>query len=213
MKIFYEHQYGKIETQNLQISNIYASDVGADEQEHALEQGFLQLTENLWYNCRSTRIIPYAINLTHTFEVRHVTNILDIQHYLIIYEKFLLAKGFKSIDEDRLFLENDSVIEYYQNNILVGFSKIRNYTESVELNLHCHVLSNKHFSYLTLQYEIDCYKDKKYVYLGPGYERSSIYKCNLTNFEWFDGQAWHTDKALYTDCCMEDSSLQVTTSL
>jgi hypothetical protein len=213
MKIFYEHQYGKIETQNLQISNIYASDVGVNEQEQALEKGFLQLKENLWYNCRSTRIAPYAINLTHNFEARHVSNKLDIPNYLIVYEKFLLAKGFKSINEDKLFLENDSVIEYYQDNILVGFSKIRNYEQSVELNLHCHILSNKQFSYLTLQYEIDFYKDKKYVYLGPGYERSSIYKSNLTNFEWFDGQAWYKDKARYTDYCKEDSSLQVTTSL
>jgi len=212
MKIFYEHQYGKIETQNLQISNIYASDVGANEQEQALEKGFLQLEENLWYNCRSTRITPYAINLTHNFDARHVTNGLNIENYLIIYEKFLLSKGFKSIKEDQLFLENDSIIEYYLDNILVGFSKIRNYDKSVELNLHCHMLPNKHFSYLTLQYEINFYKDKKYVYLGPGYERSSIYKSNLTNFEWFDGQAWHTDKSCYTDCCIGDSSLQVTTS-
>lgn len=213
MKIFYEHQYGKIETQNFQISNIYATDVGVSEQEQTLEKGFLQLEENLWYNCRSTRIVPYDINLNRNFEARHVTDALNIENYLIVYEKFLLAKGFKPIDEDQLFLKNDAVIEYYLDNILVGFSKIRNYTESVELNLHCHVLANKHFSYLTLQYEIDFYKDKKYVYLGPGYERSSIYKSNLTNFEWFDGRAWHTNKALYTDRCMEDSSLQVTTSL
>lgn len=211
MKIFYDHQYGKIETQNLQISNIYASDVSTQEYSLILEQGFLQIKEDLWFNCRSTRVVPYLINQKFNFEVNLVKENLDIEKYLKIYNQFLLNKKFNPIKEDQLFLKNDCVLEYYQHNNLVGFSKIRDYQESVELNLHCNLLPSSEFSYSTLLFEIDFYKDKKYIYLGPGYEKSSIYKSKLDNFEWFNGQSWSSDRKLYSKLCLRDSSLQVTT--
>ena len=212
MKIFYDHQYGKIETQNLQISNIYASDVLPEEEEHALDVGFLNIEENLWFNCRSTRITPYPINAVYSFVAKHVDTDLNIEKYLLIYDKFISNKKFNPIIEDKLFLKRDSVIEYYQDNELVGFSKIRNYTDSVELCLHCHI-QNSDFSYQTLLYEIDYFKNKKYIYLGPGYEKSSIYKSKLNNFEWFNGKEWSSNKTVYSELCENDSSLQVTTSL
>jgi hypothetical protein len=209
MNIYYDHVLGKVEKQSVILSSIYATDV-ADE-ELALDKGFLYLKDDIWYNCRSTRIKPYAINRNFKFSAIHKQHYNQTE-YFELYHEFLENRGFASDSDDWMFFNRDSVIEYYLNNKLVGFSKLRHYQESVELNLHCNIVSNKSFSYETLLYEINLLKDLKYIYLGPGYEKSSIYKSKIDNFEWFTGKEWSKDVAAYSAACERDSNLHLTTS-
>lgn len=209
MNIYYDHVLGKVEKTFVAFSSIYATDV--QDEELALDKGFLYLKDDIWYNCRSTRIKPYAIDREYSFSAVHKTD-FNPNDYLDIYEEFLENRGFNPTEDDWLFFNRDSIIEYYINNRLVGFSRLRHYKESVELTLHCNTVLDKSFSYETLLYEIDLLKNLKYVYLGPGYERSSIYKSKIDNFEWFTGKEWSCDIAAYKSACERDSNLHLTTS-
>jgi arginyl-tRNA--protein-N-Asp/Glu arginylyltransferase len=67
----------------------------------------------------------------------------------------------------------------------------------------------------SLQHEIAWAKQEGYefVYLGPGYERSSLYKADITGFEWWDGAEWSTDADQYRWLCRRDSKLKSVSDL
>jgi hypothetical protein len=46
------------------------------------------------------------------------------------------------------------------------------------------------------------------LYLGSGYERSSIYKSSYRGFEWWTGTTWSRDKKKYIQLCERDSQLK-----
>jgi hypothetical protein len=210
MKIFYNHRYGKIETTEIYVSDIFAENVNASEEEELLETGFLCSEENLWYACRSTRVRPYGSSCNFNFTAQLVVDIKP-EKYLPLLHQFIKNKKFQTIESDLLFLKRDLVIEYYQDDELIGFSKIRQYPKSIELSLHCHISAEVNFAFQTLLYEIDMFKNVPYIYLGPGYEKSSIYKSKLNNFQWFDGKQWQEDQKLYSSLCKADSDLQLIT--
>lgn len=213
MKIYYDHRYGKIEKCDLLVSSIYATEV--EDPDKALDQGFLQQDNNLWYNCRSTRVdckqyksVPNAIEfLSKTLTTYDINQLTDL------YYAFIKLRRFNPIPDDLKFLSNDIVIEYHDKNQLVGFSKIRTYKNSIELNLHCNIIEDKKFSKLTMLNEIDYfYNQYEYIYLGPGYETSSIYKSSVAGFQWWDGQRWRIDKANYNILCKQDSEFNPTSN-
>lgn len=45
------------------------------------------------------------------------------------------------------------------------------------------------------------------MYIGQGYEESSIYKANIPGFEWWTGSEWSINKEQYINLCKRDSSL------
>ena len=51
-------------------------------------------------------------------------------------------------------------------------------------------------------------KTTGYAYLGPGYERSSIYKADIPGFEWWTGKEWSSDKEVFKDLCKNDSTIR-----
>jgi arginyl-tRNA--protein-N-Asp/Glu arginylyltransferase len=67
----------------------------------------------------------------------------------------------------------------------------------------------------SLEHEIAWSKQAGYefVYLGPGYERSSLYKADIQGFEWWDGVEWSRDADKYRRLCRRDSQINSVSDL
>lgn len=87
----------------------------------------------------------------------------------------------------------------------MGVSKIRLYPESVELVLHA---NTRPISKKTFLFELSYFKEAAFIYLGPGYQKSSIYKSSAPGFEWWDGASWQKDIEGYTAACRADDVWQ-----
>jgi hypothetical protein len=47
-----------------------------------------------------------------------------------------------------------------------------------------------------------------YLYLGPGYEKGSVYKSRFPGFEWWTGEVWSLDTVAYTSLCERDTKVR-----
>lgn len=212
MRVHYDHVIGKVERNDFQFTRIIAEDVAPDEEQDALDQGFLLVTEHpepRWENTRSTRIamdrfvrtdLPLLDGMSH-----RSTNLM-LAAYVDLYDRFIEARGFLPIESDLEFMSRDSVVEYRRDGLLVGFSKLRHYQGAVELQLHCNLVEDRSFGFLTLMHEVAMFEAMPFVYLGPGYETSSIYKARISGFEWWTGREWSQDTAAYVSRCKADSA-------
>ena len=63
---------------------------------------------------------------------------------------------------------------------------------------------------ITLEHEIALAKTLglDYLYTGPGYEQSSIYKSTFKGFQWFTGMEWSTNVEKYKLLCQRDSKIR-----
>lgn len=215
MHIYYDHAVGKVEKNDLQISRILAENVTAEQEPMALNKGFLLVTENpvpIWENTRSTRIDMRASDFGATalsVEAIHQPGARRLEAYTDLYARFLASRGFAAIPTDMEFMGRDWVIEYWDGDTLVGFSKVRHYTRAVELQLHCNVVEDRSFGFQTLLYELSTFRHHPYVYLGPGYEVSSIYKAKVEGFEWWTGREWSHDRSEFVRRCKADTSFSL----
>ena len=122
-------------------------------------------------------------------------------------------------DEDTYIIpENspiaDNLVSYYYKDKLVAWSKLRYFREArtYETNLFIWDYSNPKLKLGENSFimELNWIKDKTtgYAYLGPGYERSSIYKADIPGFEWWTGKEWSSDKEVFKDLCKNDSTIR-----
>lgn len=203
MEIFYKHRAGTIEKKFMQVSDIFARNV--TDPEMALEKGFLQNDDDLWYNTRSTRVKPTKLKYKRYWDKTTFGNIFHGDIYL----RFLKTHGFGSDWYDMRVLEHDDFLEYWKDGELIAFTKIRVYEKSAELSLHAHVSDIPDFAYQTLKYEITEICDGfDYIYLGPGYEKSSLYKSKIDGFEFFDGEVWDNNVERFRKFCYQDYELR-----
>ena len=122
---------------------------------------------------------------------------------------------------------------YYQNNEIVAFTKMQFYPipmqtgyqvrpyKGIETYMFAWDYANPELRLgeVTLQHEIAWAKKYKnpnggggqgyeYLYTGPGYERSSIYKADVDGFEWWTGMEWSKDVKKYKQLCRRDSKIR-----
>jgi arginyl-tRNA--protein-N-Asp/Glu arginylyltransferase len=136
--------------------------------------------------------------------------VVEMDH---IYTAYCYYKKFKKYFEIGQFLDSDRFLAYYQNNALVAWTKMRPYSQrAIETTLFVWDYSNPETKLGTcsLQHEIAWAKSQgyEYVYLGPGYQRSSLYKADIQGFEWWTGSEWSKDTKLYTSLCARDSKIK-----
>lgn len=216
MKIFYDHRLGKMERSDWQYTRVIAEDVAPSEEFMALDQGFVLVSEmpiSTWENLRSTRIDIARYRQPELPVISGMvlrTHALPLTSYIEVYDRFIEARGFQPIEADLEFMSRDMVIEYQRDGHLVGFSKVRKYEGAVELQLHCNLVEDKAFSFTTMMHEISMFNmEYPYIYLGPGYETSSIYKARVSGFEWWTGREWSRDTAEYVTRCKADSAFSL----
>jgi hypothetical protein len=192
--------------------------------------------QECWYQSRSTRI-ELRPNLVkkprkkelrgqpiQMLEIRPVDNMLKLTGMETLYHSFLEKKGYRDLyDPLRHIHQRDSFLVYYIDDVghMIGFTKIKKYLwqedvhdeqfedghlSAIETHMHC---STEDIGMLTLEMEIEwaAAKNCRYLYLGPGYEKSSIYKSAIPGFQWWTGQKWSKNVEQYRQACTRDSEI------
>ncbi len=223
MHIYYSHPAGKIEKKFLQYIKVFAE---PKDQEHleALEKGFIYSNDHgkeYWMQSRGTRcdLSKYDVENPVIDDLRIEFNSNWSDKHYTIFKQFCQKKNFKMYDEDTYIIpENspiaDNLVSYYYKDKLVAWSKLRYFREAstYETNLFIWDYSNPKLKLGENSFiiELNWIKDKTtgYAYLGPGYERSSIYKADIPGFEWWTGKEWSSDKEIFKDLCKNDSTIR-----
>ncbi len=209
MKIRYSNSFGKFTQADFMITEVVA-DVNDDEHSQALDQGFL-LRSGLWRQCRSTRsklsetayeIMPDAEQLTN----------YDYDELLEINQNFLSHKQFALAPHDIVITATDLIWGYYDQEILVAWSKIHQYNSELETAYFAwnYARPRLHLGIRSLEHELAWAKSLgyKYMYLGPGYESCSVYKSRIAGFEWWTGSEWSQDTEHYAWLCDRETAIQ-----
>jgi len=230
MKIVFDHKFGVQEHLHMEHYSATLDDVNDNEVDDALNQGWLtDLKEDgsyNWYQCRSTRCNlnnftnkdPFLQekddkqdNAVHYKFDANISNELIENIYLNYCNHHKYSDNFHG--EVTQWLECDYSMTYYYNHNPVAWSKLRMYTEtSLETVLFCWNYNDpeEKIGHKSLIHELRWAKDNDfmYVYMGPGYEKGSIYKAHIQGFEWWTGSEWSTDKNKYIQLCERDSELK-----
>ena len=223
MKLKFNHNFGHQEQGEFFHMGCELVDVAPAETDTALEMGFLQTINHdrvTWYQSRSTRVITSATNyelLDTACELVDPTpsQFTEMDH---IYTSYCYYKKFKKYFEIGQRLTSDRFMAYYQDENFVAWAKLRHYTDlAVETCLFVWDYSQPHtrLGSKSLEHEIAWAKKQsyEYVYLGPGYERSSLYKADVDGFEWWNGDVWSQDLDQYRWLCKRDSKIKLPADL
>lgn len=212
MQIIFSNQFGCHSKSELILNYPELINVGIEEYNQALDQGWLLTVKNNkehWYQSRSTRT---KLSKTNYFKLTNAS-ILNKPYPLDaldkIYDLYCSHKHFKKYFELGKFLANDIVFGYY-NSDLTAWSKLRHYSkESIESVQFVWDYSNpaSHLGLHSLRHEIAWAKESsyEYFYMGAGYEKNSIYKSDVDGFEWWTGSEWSIDRDEYIYLCKRDS--------
>ena len=116
--------------------------------------------------------------------------------------------------KEELFPQNKIVFQYREDGVLHGFLIARLYDNSNSMtslqfcwDYHKNNLNLGKFSVVKeLEYAQE--NDIDYIYMQEGYEKQCIYKSNIPNFEFWDGEDWKDDVDTYKIMCENDSSTE-----
>ena len=211
MKITYDHYYGQMEKQSLQLfqANLECE---PHEEAEALANGWLLYNEQ-WYQSRSTRInleLWKPNYQSHSCKINFLSDGFNLEKYKDIWHIYITNKNYPSIYEPFIPSTRDCYMEYYVNDELVGFTKFIKYNGGLESQFNAYIPHKKEkYGLDMLNFEVNCAAQLglSYLYIGSGYERSSIYKAHLDGFEWWTGGYWSQDKQMYIDLCNRDSKI------
>jgi hypothetical protein len=223
MKLKFDHNFGHQEQGEFFHMSCELIDVESHEYNTALDMGFLQSIHRnqvVWYQSRSTRVATSATNysvLPNASILKNPTpaQFTEMDH---IYTAYCYYKKFKKYFEIGQRLPTDRFMAYYQEDVFVAWTKLRHYTDqAIETALFVWDYSQPHTRLGThsLEHEIAWAKQEgyQYVYLGPGYERSSLYKADMQGFEWWNGDIWSSDAEKYCWLCKRDSKVKLPADL
>jgi hypothetical protein len=223
MKLIFNHNFGHQEQGEFFHMGCELVEVALAEFDAALEMGFLQSIKQgqvYWYQSRSTRVRIENTNyelLDTACELIDPTpsQFTEMDH---IYTSYCYYKKFKKYFEIGQRLATDRFMAYYQEDVFVAWAKLRHYTDrAVETCLFVWDYSQPQtrLGSRSLEHEIAWGKQQgyEYVYLGPGYERSSMYKADIQGFEWWNGDAWSQDTDHYRWLCRRDSKIKLSSDL
>ena len=221
MKIKFNHNFGHQEQGECFHFGCELVEVAEHEHNAALDFGFLMTMDSgkpRWYQSRSTRVATANTQYRMLEEAKELTAPLPLVEMDHIYTAYCYYKKFKKYFEVGEVFDKDRFISYKQNGNFVAWTKMRHYSpHAIETTLFVwdYSLPQTRLGQLSLQHEIAWAKDQgyDYVYLGPGYERSSLYKADITGFEWWNGDEWSTDVEEYRRLCKRDSKIKTVSDL
>jgi len=223
MKIQFAHNFGHQEQGEFFHFGCELVDVAPEEYNAALDFGFLQSIRNnkvVWYQSRSTRVAVANTDYELLPDACIIENPTPAQFTEMdhIYTAYCYYKKFKKYFEIGQHLPSDRFMAYYQSDVFVAWAKLRHYSDqAIETSLFAWDYSQPHtrLGSRSLEHEIAWAKREgyEYVYLGPGYERSSLYKADIQGFEWWTGQEWSQDTDQYRQLCKRDSKIKLPVDL
>tara|TARA_Y100000361_G_scaffold2433_2_gene2097 strand:+ start:5429 stop:6208 length:780 start_codon:yes stop_codon:yes gene_type:complete len=146
---------------------------------------------------------------------------VDLNILNSIFDKYINYRGFKTWELEPLIKREKyrkHFILYYYNDKPIAFTFIRDVGsfdsfatqfawdyEMPKLYL------GKYANLAEIDYCIA--KNKKYMYIGAGYEKACIYKSDYAGFEFWTGEKWSKDVEHYKFLCERDSSIVKTQEL
>lgn len=215
MQIIFSNAFGCHSRSELILNYPQLINVGVDEYDVALDTGWALTVrggEPRWYQSRSTRVNIAECNYIFHNEFTVFTEPYDITLLDDIYTKYCNHKHYKKYFEVGDFLPIDLVIGYYAGNELTAWTKLRQYSKnSIESVMFAwnYRYPESHLGLSSLKAEIAWAKEQGhiYFYMGPGYEKNSIYKSDVDGFEWWTGAEWSRDIDQYIWLCKRDSHI------
>lgn len=218
----YKTHFGKQETRDVIINYVSLRNVVPWEEYLALEKGFaldIKDGKEIWYMSRNTRI---WLKQTDYKQTTFKWEIVDTPPKVIfekILKKYIHHNNFKNIWTIKEDHERYKYILYYENDKIVAITKLLHYKP--QFNIVGPILETNFFIWnyhkpelnlgiITLEHEIALAKSMglDYLYTGPGYEQSSIYKSTFKGFQWFTGMEWSTNVEKYKLLCRQDSDVR-----
>ena len=219
MKIKFVHAYGDQETYDIQYCRPTLELDGSPEID-AVESGWV-MYNGVWYQQRNSRIrvAEYPEKFKH------------IQHHKVIYEDpidmtdehyyvfktFLKKRGFRynyDVDTD---MDRAACLSVYSEQGLVAFTKFIKYDGALESQFTAWDYGEPKLSIgrRLIDYEVEQARKMgyDYLYVGPSYGLSAIYKSKLPGFEWWTGSEWSNDADKYVEICERDASVTSLASL
>lgn len=215
MQIIFSNKFGCHSRSELILNYPELIDVKPEEYRQALEQGWLVTAKNkqpVWYQSRSTRVIINNTDYKFNDEFYLLDNDYPITKLDEIYSLYCKHKHYNKYFEINEFLDLDIIAGYYLNNELTAWTKLRRYDDkNIESVLFAwdYRDPSSHLGLKSLRSEIAWAKKQgyQYFYMGPGYEKNSIYKADVDGFEWWTGSAWSQDRDEYIWLCKRDSRI------
>lgn len=213
MQIIFSTDFG-CHSKNSVIHNS-ATLINVTNNDLALDQGWLIQSKDAkpcWYQSRSTRVKLENTNYEFNNEFVILNKKDNLAELDLVYTKYCAHKKYKKYYEVNDSLEQDIIIGYFDGNDITAWTKLRPYSKkSIESVLFVWDYRNPetHLGLKSLRHEIAWAKLQgyEYFYIGPGYEKNSIYKADIDGFEWWTGSAWSSDVEWYTWLCKRDSKI------
>jgi len=217
MKIQFNHNFGHQEQGECFHFGCELVDVPLHEHNAALDFGFLLTANNgkpHWYQSRSCRVRTADTDYATIESAQLIEGRMPFAEMDHIYTAYCYYKKFKKYFEVGHFLPMDRIMGYYSEaGDFVAWAKLRHYSEqAIETVLFAwdYATPALRLGQRSLEHEIAWAKQQGYefVYLGPGYERSSMYKADIVGFEWWTGSEWSQDVDQYRWLCRRDSKIK-----
>lgn len=213
MRIVFSNDFGCHSKSSLILNFPQLVDVSPDEYHLALAQGWLATInqgKKYWYQSRSTRTLLSATDYKFNNDFVIFQHSYPQEELDKVYNAYCLHKHYKKYFEVGEFLNTDIVLGYYANSQLTAWTKLRPYDN---INIESVMFAwdyqdpSSHLGIKSLRSEIAWAKQQgyEYFYMGPGYEKNSIYKSDIDGFEWWTGSEWSQDKTEYIRLCKRDS--------
>jgi len=223
MQIQFNHKFGHQEQGEFFYSTCELVDVSPSEHDAALAQGFLVTVHNgaaHWYQSRSTRVRTADTSYELLDSAQQIVDPTPAQFTEMdhIYTSYCYYKKFKKYFEVGETWPQDRYMGYWQGSSMVAWAKLRHYSDrAIETCLFVwdYSLPATRLGSRSLEHEIAWSRAQgyDYVYMGPGYERSSSYKADVQGFEWWTGSEWSQDLDQYRWLCRRDSKIKLDAGL
>ena len=239
MKLFFDHTCGQQADTDF-IHCLVSATFESEEYDWALENGwcpsniwynqdtnFKKENDIIWYQSRQSRINLAAYEQTKSARklrrrcrdvVIQFTQDPDLDSLYRIYDAYVARKGYDDrMGRDEFMNSYGSEGEWFILFDDVAFTVMDICGSSLLSHQFCwdyarpELYLGKYSTYLEVEFAEKF--GLNHVYLGPSYERHSLYKSNYSGFEFWTGRRWCSDKQLFEDLLNQDGASRSVTDL
>jgi len=221
MRVILDQIYGAQEKFDLQIVKPRLILEDSSESE-ALAQGW-SICQGRWILSRLTRIkvSEYtSFKPIKNYDVTKAFGKLDsimFEQVQSVFSKFVELKGFSPVYDFNMDTDRSAWIFVSKENYLSAFTKMQIYSGGLESYITAwdYAVPKDSLGRKIIDYEVDVARnlDLDYLYIGPGYNSTCIYKTRIPGFEWWNGSEWSTDKDKYIELCNRDDTIETVEDL
>jgi arginyl-tRNA--protein-N-Asp/Glu arginylyltransferase len=232
VNIYFDHICGQQQDSDF-LHMLVSATFEESEHQYALDNGwspsniwysqntnFKKLNSTIWYQSRQSRI-----NLEKYQETARERKVrkkakntaykivkFDFSKMYSIYAKYMYAKNFGDMLDSKAFAESydqDNLIFIMYGEVAVSILEIVGDSLIAHQFIWDYAESGLGLGTYATYIEIELAKTLglKYLYLGPSYENSALYKANYSGFEFWTGRRWSDESEVYKQLLAKDEEL------